>query len=60
MSVFNGVTDDPAPQQCSSCDGRGVWSYGETCWQCGGTGEVDVDGFMYVSHTDHTKEQADD
>lgn len=47
MSIFNGVMDKPAPQECPSCDGKGVWSYGETCWTCGGTGMVDADGFMF-------------
>lgn len=36
---------------CPSCDGKGVeQNVGPiyTCMQCGGTGEVDADGFMVV------------
>lgn len=50
MSVFNGVYEEPQPQVCPSCDGKGVEECGATytCLQCGGTGKVDTEGFMYT------------
>ncbi len=39
-----GVTEDTETQPCTWCDGRGVDDWNETCFSCGGLGEVTLDG----------------